>query len=243
MNIRRRKELVNNAVEKATELLNRLWKERAEIWSNAPHSPEELFPLDPAVVIDGLLNLKYEQPVEIPSVGSLKMEQVFVQTAGFMDRKNERIVVAQGPPEEWRRFTAAHEIGHWLMHSEMISHRDRPLTGAERETSSRSSEEFAADAFAAELLMPRKILRAYFEKCFHHPINGREPNEDAEWLASVADYTIDTIDVVRRGVQYRAFLVAGLSSIGGKNFVSLADRFGVSPSAMAIQLRELELVK
>ena len=243
MSIRRRKELVSHAVEKATELLNRLWKERAEIWSNPPQSPEELFPLDPAVVIDGLLNLNYEQPVEIPSLGSLKMEQVWVQTAGFMDRKNERIVVAQGPPEEWRRFTAAHEIGHWLMHSGMVSHRDRPLTGAERGTSSRSPEEFAADVFAAELLMPRKILRAYFEKCFRHPINAMEPNEDAAWLASVADDTTDTIDVVKQGVKYRAFLVARLTSFGGKNFVSLADRFGVSPSAMAIQLIDLELVK
>jgi hypothetical protein len=242
MNMRRRKELVSHAVEKATELLNRLWKERVEIWANPPRSPEDLFPLDPAVVIDGLLGVNYDQPVEIPSLGSLKMEQVWVQTAGFMDRKTERIVVAQGPPEEWRRFTAAHEIGHWLMHSGMVSHRDRPLTGAERGTSSRSPEEFAADVFAAELLMPRKILRAYFEKCFGHPIDATEPNDDAAWLASVAD-TTDQIDVVRRGVKYRAFVVARLTSSGGNNFVSLADRFGVSPSAMAIQLIDLELVK
>src|SRR5262245_23994360 len=82
------------------------------------------------------------------------------EIAGLVDRSQRRIVVAQKFRIEWRRFTTAHEIGHWVLHPGLIHHRDRPLEGGERANRSRPRQEQEADLFAAELLMPSKMVQA-----------------------------------------------------------------------------------
>ena len=62
-----------------------------------------------------------------------------------------------------RRFTIAHEFGHYLLHEEIREHVDRGY--AVRFRSARSSqavdvEEMEANFFAASLLMPRRLLDA-----------------------------------------------------------------------------------
>src|SRR5205085_8276692 len=153
-----------------------------------------------------------------------------------------RIVVAQKFKVEWRRFTAAHEIGHWILHPSVVSLRERPLTGAERANPSRPAEEREADIFAAELLMPRKVLTEYFTRHFGACIDGTRPDEElAFWLSAGAGRDINMIELSKYGVSYRAFLISGLSSYRSRHFVSMADRFGVSLKAMAIQLEKLGL--
>ncbi|HET6976985.1 MAG TPA: hypothetical protein VFI24_11715 [Pyrinomonadaceae bacterium] len=92
--------------------------------------------------------------------------------------------------------------------------------------------------------MPKKPVSEYFEHCIGNPIDGREPDPElAFWLGTVARQSIDEIELVKRGADYRALLVAQLTEFKGLRFVSLADRFGVSASAMGYQLIDLELVK
>ncbi|HYX71586.1 MAG TPA: ImmA/IrrE family metallo-endopeptidase [Nitrososphaera sp.] len=235
-----RKEFI---LEEARQLLIKLWKKRAQIWSNPPDL-EDLFPLPVDIIIKNILGIQYEEPVEIPSLASLRQEIVTTETVGFMDRVRNRIVVAQNIKNEWRRFTAAHEIGHWILHPSIKSHRDRPITGAERATLLRDPEEQEADLFAAELLMPRKVLRKYFIQHFGEMIDGRQPNEDLTvWLSAGTGESIDMIELAKRGARYRALLISKASTYKGRRLISLADRFGVSHTAMAIQLEELGLVK
>lgn len=239
MRYARREEII----EAARQLLIQLWKKRYQIWPNPPNV-WDLFPLPTEIIITELLGVEYEEPIEIPSLASLRQDIVTAETAGFMDRDHPRIVVAQNVKIEWRRFTAAHEIAHWILHPAIKSHRDRPITGAERANPSRPPEEQEADLFAAELLMPRKILRQYFNRYFGEIIDGREPNEDlAFWLSAGTKQNIDFIELAKRPARYRALLISQLSSYKGRHFISLADRFGVSPTAMAIQLEDLGLVK
>jgi Zn-dependent peptidase ImmA (M78 family) len=224
-------------IEKARQLLIELWNKREELGLNVSEA-EDLFPLQLDIVIQGLLGIKYEEPVEFPSLTSLTQEIETLKTAGFMDRLGRRIVVPQNFKIEWRRFTAAHEVAHWILHPEVKYHRDRPITGAERANFSLSIEEQEANLFAAYLLMPSKIVNLYFKRCFGKPIDGRQPNEElAVWLSS------DSIELAKRGSRYRALLISQQSSYKRKRFIPLADRFGVSPTAMAIQLEELGLVK
>ena len=59
-----------------------------------------------------------------------------------------------------RRFTIAHEIGHWLLHQGSTI--DRTDSKASFTVWNDSSEEAEANAFAAELLMPEFLLRPRF---------------------------------------------------------------------------------
>lgn len=61
-----------------------------------------------------------------------------------------------------QRFTIAHEIGHYLLHQHDDVHIDRGFPSRRRDEISGQAidpEEIAANAFAAEILMPAAFLR------------------------------------------------------------------------------------
>ncbi len=225
------------AVNAAQELLRGLWKRRGEFWSRNI-DPGELFPLDVPFVIHNVLGIRVEEPEEIP------VEEEGREIAGFIDRKGKRIVVAQKYKSQWRRFTLAHELGHWILHPAVVLLRERPLNGSERDDYKRPHEEVEADAFAAELLMPTKLLKKVFRESFGPPIDGRIPDDDlAFWFSAASPTKIEPSELTARGPRYRAFLLAQAEIWQSTSVVPLADRFGVSPTAMAIQLEELGLVR
>jgi hypothetical protein len=65
-----------------------------------------------------------------------------------------RIVVHHGRSERRRRFTIAHELGHFVLHP----HRLAPQRGGGVNTAWQAQER-EADQFAAELLMPEALVR------------------------------------------------------------------------------------
>jgi Zn-dependent peptidase ImmA (M78 family) len=138
----------------ATSVLRSLWQERRRIWANPPNA-DGLLPIPVDKIARDLLGLSLEEPEEILFANSADNYEV----AGFLDRGERRIVVAQKFRPEWRRFTLAHEVAHWILHPKITHHRDRPLTGGERANQTRPKEEQEADVFAAELVMPEKPLR------------------------------------------------------------------------------------
>ena len=156
----------------ATDLLNRLWRQRREVWDPTPRSVDDIFPLDVRAIAEKGLGVRFEEPEEIPPGEPVPRASVPVQTAGFVDRRENRIVIAQRFPSDWRRFTGAHEIGHWILHPNFIYHRDRPLKGYEGLVPMRPREECEADAFAADLLMPIKYLRRCYAERFHKPMRA-----------------------------------------------------------------------
>jgi hypothetical protein len=241
MNDSRRKDIIRKARLVLTDVL----KNSIELFGK-PLDPHDLFPLQMDIVIRDLLGLKYEEPVEFSSLTSLTLQVQTFETFGYMERNADggKVVIPQNLKVEWRRFTAAHEVGHYILHPTVLHHRDRPLTGGERANLNLPPEEQEANLFAAYLLMPRKQVTQYFEHCFGGAIDGREVDPElAFWLGTVAGQSIDEVELVRRGVNYRALLVAQVSAFKGARFLPLADRFGVSPSAMGYQLKELGLVK
>jgi IrrE N-terminal-like domain len=71
--------------------------------------------------------------------------------------------------ERWptrRRFTIAHEIGHWVMHrgQQSLFCRGKGIQADDREVEGPDIEE-EASIFAASLLMPRELMRRYWERC------------------------------------------------------------------------------
>lgn len=67
--------------------------------------------------------------------------------------------VDKSEPSVRQRFTAAHELGHFVLHRASIgeTHSDNYLLRAEGLT---NAQEAAANRFAADLLMPRELVSA-----------------------------------------------------------------------------------
>src|SRR5436309_81519 len=116
---------------KARHLLNDLWRRRGELGINAPNM-QEFLRLAPDRTITDLLRVHLIKPEEIVRPAK---RGAYMEVAGYIDRKTNTIAVAQKFRAPWRRFTTAHEIGHWMLHPSLEHHRDRPLQGGERSDS------------------------------------------------------------------------------------------------------------
>jgi Zn-dependent peptidase ImmA (M78 family) len=77
-----------------------------------------------------------------------------LQTVG----DGRQIVVRGASSEQRRRFTIAHEIGHFVLHPRRLA----PERGGDPGNASWQQQEREADQFAAELLMPEDLVREAF---------------------------------------------------------------------------------
>jgi hypothetical protein len=240
------------AVRLAANLqLQRLWRQRRRL--GLPLTAREfLWALPDALAKSDLgMCVRYVPEIGVTDFGG----GAHFETAGCIDRHARLIVIASKFKREQQRFTLAHEVGHWLLHTGMIYHRDRPINdtvvGARRPV-----VEMEADLFAAELLMPRKYLRACFVQRFGSPdvfVNNDDAIQIlADALNARGGLRIEPVSPSwRRSAEQLADLpaielarlVAQVSGFGSKNFESLAAHFAVSPTAMAIQLLDATLVK
>jgi Zn-dependent peptidase ImmA (M78 family) len=111
-----------------------------------------------------------------------KTREPFTSEAALESLGDGRAIVLNGSGDSGRRrFTIAHEIGHFVLHPE----RCRPERGGGVNEAGRR-EEREADTFAAELLMPEHLVREAV----------REQGLDATRLA-------DRFEVSRKAMQTR----------------------------------------
>jgi Zn-dependent peptidase ImmA (M78 family) len=83
--------------------------------------------------------------------------------SGAIIRKNGRVVIAVNPAHHInrRRFTIAHELGHYFFHEKLQEHVDQNFRVAWRNAESSKAinwDEIQANRFAAELLMPTRFM-------------------------------------------------------------------------------------
>lgn len=160
------------------------------------------------------------------------------EAAGLWRRDRSTILVSARYSFEVQRFTAAHEIGHFILHPQVgdrTLHRELPLNGTR---SNRSSLEQEADYFSACLLMPRKAVISEFDARF----TSKHPLVLTETVAYHLKIDIGTLFSQPRGSLLFAEAVARAQQFDRARFQSLAQFFGVSARAMAIRLEELGLV-
>lgn len=181
-----------------------------------------------------VLDIAYEHRDQIAS------GQNGYEAAGMLDRQRGIISISSRFNHKVQRFTGAHEVGHFLLHPNLdsgIIHRDRPIF--EMHGGGRPRIEQEADYFAACFIAPWKLVVTEFEKRFgHSPLRLDETVAFHLRGESASDLFIDP-----SGSLKFAAAVAGAKKFGGHPFQSLADHFGISISAMAIRLQELNLVK
>ena len=218
-----------------------LERRRSEIWDSPPDS--RIDRLDPFKIVTHILRVTLYEPEEIPLPKDYRPSgNVPFRIAGFIDRQENTIALAQGFRAPVRRFTLAHEIGHWKLHEGQRYFRDRPMIAGDRTNSIRSLEEREANRFAEELLMPRDLVRIYFKEVFGlETLRNRPPDEAlAHWLSAGRNRKVSVTDLSQKGREWIAFLVADHKK--DSDHLSLAVRFRVSPTAMSIRLMKLGLI-
>jgi|SRR5215469_2482875 len=103
--------------DQARALLIQLWRKREEIWGSK-REVWQMVPVPTDVIVRSILGLDLQEPESIPS------DKTGYEIAGYIERHARKIVVAQKFRPEYRRFTMAHEIAHWVMHPDVLYHRE-----------------------------------------------------------------------------------------------------------------------
>lgn len=115
-----------------------------------------------------------DAPVDVEAIANaknivVKQEPLDDDTSGVLIRKSNKAVIGvnQFHHPNRQRFTIAHELGHYFLHREgkqdgstmvFVDYRNNKSSVGE------DQQEITANAFAAELLMPKKVLEHYLEK-------------------------------------------------------------------------------
>lgn len=222
----------DNAIEaKVRELHQRIWRERESIWPGA-------VPSDPMSMLNPIVAIRvvgYEYQLS-ESLGQYPGAGGQLEVAGVIDQSSKTIHISSRFPNNVRAFTAAHELGHAVLHPSASGvHRDRPVNGA---SLSREISEIEADRFATLFLMPAKLVQSRFAQVFK--VNMFSLNEDTSFaLAGISPQELQGKYRTRRDFSR---LLASAKRYDGRHFESLADQFGVSTESMAIRLEELDMV-
>ena len=214
----------------ARELQTELWRSRDMLF------PDER-EVSPLAVLDPFLALRCIG-FDSELVDSLGQHQwAHFEVAGTIDASERTVEISRRFEAPFRKFTAAHELGHALLHDARGLHRDRALDGSEPSVP-RDRTEWEADVFATYFLMPEKQVRAAFEKAFKAPVFVL--NEETAFALTAGD--LEALRASLNELRDLSRLLARATQYDGVQFYSLAEQFGVSVKTMAIRLEELRLV-
>lgn len=228
-----KKPLPEAAIEAMTVRLQRaLWKNKDRLWkSDTPENAFGVLNPDKALECFGLV-VRHET-----TLGQYVSQGVRLEVAGQIDQPAKVVSVSQQFPSETQRFTTAHELGHYLLHTQPVLHRDRPLNGL-RVQEPRDSEEWQADKFASYFLMPTKLVRRTFARLFL----TEQFRITEETVFALNERSTRALRDKCRDLRGLARLLAETRSYNGAHFYSLSEQFMVSVEAMAIRLEELKLL-
>ncbi|GAA3523422.1 hypothetical protein GCM10022393_42850 [Aquimarina addita] len=233
--IKSKNKLSDFDIEKlASDLQNILWLNRKTIWNkNIPDHPTKV--LKPNIILKKALGYHYAvtEGIYLSENGSEDYE-----IAGLIDQKQRIVLVSNGFDKNTQNFTAAHELGHALLHKQTILHRDRPIDGSGKKLR-RNTTEYQADRFATHFLMPSKLIKSVFRELFL--TDKFTINEDNSF--NLIQDSPNKLRADSKNLRGLAFKLASAESFSNQNFKSIYKLFGVSVTAMAIRLEELELLE
>jgi hypothetical protein len=217
---------------RAREILRRLYDLKVER-AGRRLSGEDFFPVDLNSLVRDVLRWKLEE------VGNLGFQaDCLSPVTGRCEHDSRTIYVAvdTADSERQKRFTLAHEIAHAVLHAKAAGTNRRVISALpahSRRQRRHAGPERDANIFAEELVMPEKAVRHEFSARF---------GSSTLWIGSLQTRAIvEAKPLTSSGedLMDAALAVATSRQDGGR---SLADFFGVTPTAMAIRLLRLRLV-
>ncbi|SEO00777.1 Formiminotetrahydrofolate cyclodeaminase [bacterium A37T11] len=229
------KKMSNADVENyATQLQRLVWKHRDKIWSkNAPTNPLQI--LIPDVLFKKVLGYDYLYSNELGLNGN---QTEMSEVAGIIDQQKKLVLISNDFSPQVMAFTAAHELGHAILHNQSVLHRDIPVDGGESK-GRRNPQELQADKFASYFLMPRKQINEIFQTFF---LTDKFVIDESNAF-NLIQGSPSQLKAECRSLRGLSRKLAKAEYFAGITFKSLADVFNVSVEAMAIRLEELGLVE
>ena len=214
----------------ARKLQMALWDRQCTLWPG-----ENVKPLDVCDPWVAAKHLGFEvQEGWLSSDGA----RAGFQIGGFINRPARLIAISDEQKPRTKLFTLAHEVGHLLMHPGPHHHRELPMHGLTEPRDPADPKERQANQFAACFLVPEKQLRLAFLACFNE--KSLKLTDTVAWELLGASYA----SLLNSPYPSPSFerVVAQAQRFGGRHFGALHDLFRVSPTTMAIRLRETGLV-
>ncbi|WP_186297764.1 ImmA/IrrE family metallo-endopeptidase [Sedimenticola selenatireducens] len=224
---------VSRIEQLAHEIQVEIWNLRQQMWPDGvPTDPVDL--LDPSITL-GAIGFNYALS---DSLGYFPDRGTGTKVAGYIDQSKKSVRISRHLPYETLRFTAAHELGHAILHNDIRMHRDRAIDGSVSRAGRREQIEVEADKFASVFLMPEKLLRIRFKQifmCERFALN----HETAFALDPSGLLKLNNKNITRREL---ARILAKAERYNTRHVIPLFMQFKVSMEAMAIRIEELDLI-
>jgi len=222
---------VDEIEAKARGLQIEMWDRQVSLWPGLRVTPLDVCDPEMAAYMRGY---NYQEGV-LDDAGSRAGQY---SLAGFIDRSRRLIAVSERFSPVIRRFTGAHELGHLELHPTLHHHRERPMTGLPALSLPADLIEREANHFAGCFLVPRKQLILAFRSAF---------GVDQLRLTDTVAYELDGADFnMVLGASSDSLIfetrVAEARRFKQRHFEPLYKLFRVSPTTMAIRLRQVGLV-
>lgn len=215
------------------QLQNLLWVQKEKIWkNNIPNIP--LGVLKPEVALKKVMDYSF---ITSNSLGFHFIEGNRYEVAGMINKKEKSVQISSNFSPETQNFTAAHELGHAILHHQIVLHRDKPMDWSVKQSKNR--EEIQADKFAVYFLMPANLVEEAFRQIF-----GTERfviNEES--VLAIKGKSIKLFRKKCKDIRGLARELASTQYYRDKTFYSLSTIFNVSVETMAIRLEELNLLR
>ncbi len=219
----------------ATQFQRLVWNYSERIWGKNFDAKDALSILNPEKIFQEILSYDF---LTIEEIGISEVDGVMSEVAGYIDQDTHLVLISGSQSQSVRNFTAAHELGHAILHKDLVIHRDKPIDGSSPKMP-RAPIERQADKFASYFLMPRKQVTRVFNELFL--TNELTINEETAF--NLIQRSASHLRKECRNIYEFAKKIATTKSYARANFNSLSEVFNVSPGAMAIRLEELGLVK
>lgn len=214
----------------ARKLQLELWDRQCTLWPG-----ENVTPLDVCNPWVAARCLGYEV-----QEGWLRSDssQYGFELGGFINRPAKLIAISDNQNQRSKLFTLAHEVGHLLLHPGVQHHRELPMHGLTEPREPTDQKEREANHFAGCFLVPKKQLYLAFRGSFG--VESLKLTDTVAWELLGANYT----SLMNAPYPSLAFerVVAQAKRFRGNHFGALHDLFQVSPTTMAIRLRQTGLV-
>lgn len=145
----------------------------------------------------------YNPPVNLEKIAkelkiNIQYESFDGELSGILIRNEEKgeyiIGVNKEHPENRKRFTIAHEVGHFLLHEGNETYIDTSIRYNFRDSDSSqgtSMDEMEANAFAASLLMPEDMLEEYIDN--HHGYIDYNDDKEIKKMADTFQVSVQAL--------------------------------------------------
>ena len=214
----------------ARKLHKEIWKKRYQLWpEGVPSDPVRL--LDPQKAAE-LLGYSYKVLPSLPVLLPRRHGPI----AGMVNTARKLVAVSLEWGDEHMRFTGAHEIGHIVLHGRDQLFRDGPIDSPR---SSQNRVERDADRFAAEFLMPEKLVKSRFEQAYNTVL--LRINDDIAFHLDPNDHQ-NLLRPETGSIDCEMALAKCGRNFSGDHIIPLHKQFKASVRAMAIRIQELKLV-